>query len=643
MNSDTSDTWIRYKSQKISAYINYPDNTREEYILGCPGKYELLEKNYIFNVIENIIIPYKTFVKIDNGTNCTIFVKLLSNGIGEEEEYHINSMSYENWIRYSGELKLQIRDGTSSFIYRFIINSPGYYKYIGEGIILDNYNEDELIIHDENMEISDFKSTIYVRNISPNAIFVRITSNGIGSEDLFQLEPNQGDTWKRFCKDFIMEIVELNEINYKYKVFCQGNYSYLGNGILIDNMSKNECFADKNLKINCLSRCEIRINADEKPNDDNYNKFKNIKFIQDCYYPFEDTKILIKNSIQKFEDFNIIQEKSDFSKEICLFPYYDNKNPIFIKDHFFDIHFPPEIRTINSLDENGSPSSFHFYEANKKPYLPTNNIGFKKASEIYGNDYDLLKFIDPSDPIQGHLGDCYLISVLSSLATKPSIVKKIFKSSIVNPYGFYEICFYDGIEKKQMFIDDYFAVDLHKGDPFFCKNKKNQLWSLLLEKALAKFENGYSNIHCGNSKCSYQFFTGANTRWIRNLDYKSTWNEILYASNNKHLMVSGTRGKNHYRKDKYGIHNEHTYTILDAKEFLLKKQSKQDILIRLIKLRNPWGYANVQTEFSLESKIWSEEMKNFFNYNEANTTNGIFFISYEIFIECFKDLTICYI
>ena len=78
-------------------------------------------------------------------------------------------------------------------------------------------------------------------------------------------------------------------------------------------------------------------------------------------------------------------------------------------------------------------------------------------------------------------------------------------------------------------------------EPLFCKNKENQVWCLLLEKSLAKYENGYSNIHCGNSKCSFQFFTGANTRWITDLDYNHTWNDILYASKNNHLMVSGSR------------------------------------------------------------------------------------------------------
>lgn len=654
--------------------MRFPNYYEEEYLLECPGEYEFLGKSNLLNKNNNSLTPFKTSVVIQNGIHSIIYVKLSTNGIGDEAEFPLNPSNMDTWTRYSGMLKILITDNQN--LYKYRIKSPGYYKYIGEGLLINGDNSEEIYSNDISIDISDFKSSIHVKNNSSEPIFVRISNiKGFGSEDLFQLERYQEDYWKRFCGACVIEIVELDERSYRFKVFCKGDYTYAGNGVLFDNFSKGNCEIDQSLEINSPSRCEIRIKTD-KEKDKNFlidynNDFFTIGNItnntsnQDIfnkYNPYINESLFVKRNLsEKFESFNL--DSSTNSELKCLnsnnfmntyipdncitdnlqCEFYNNKSPIFTDKHFVDSFFPPEIRVINSLSENGSPAQFHFYESNKKPTLPTTNICFKRASEIYSSNFDLYSEISPIIPIQGNLGDCYLISVFSSLAQKPDIIKKIFKSKIINPYGFYEIYIYEGTEKRIMFLDDYFPVEKNSRTFVYCKSLENQLWCILLEKALAKYENGYSNIHCGNSKCAFQFFTGANTRWITTLNFDITWKDLLYAAQNKHLIVSGSRGKDHFQKDKYGIHNEHTYSILDAKEYWIKKHNKNDRFVRLMKLRNPWGHANVKTEFSLDSKIWNEDMKEYFGYIDASEKNGIFFISYEIFMECFKDLTICYI
>ncbi len=655
----------------------------------------------MFNVKKNCQANFITNVTIQNLIDSKIYVKISENGVGGDAEFQINELMSDSWGRYSGELKMQIRE-SNDCKFRYKIDAPGFYKYMGQGLVFMGDDNSKKILPDENIHNSDFKTKINFTNNTDQAIFVRIsTIKDFGSEDLFQIERFSSDSWRRFCGEYILEIVDLKENSFKYNVCCEGDYIYEGNGRLIDNYnSESLLIPNPNLKIDYPSRCDIRLKCiyfksfnktkyynkqyyhfyDQLNSDNNstYLKCDYLDFIPNEFISSSDYSIPSnRNLTQKIENRNLEENESNHKnnksidtgvsmktynenysneKELTeneLHQFYNYNIPILTLNSFKDFIFPPEIRIINSLNEDGGKAPFHFYESNQKPLIATENIVFKRPIDIYkNNNFDLLSEINPNIPLQGKLGDCYLISVLSSLAKKPEIIKKIFKTKNINPYGYYEIYFYEGIEKRIMFLDDYIPIDetnetdeteIDNNKPYFCRGNKNQLWCILMEKALAKYENGYSNIHCGNSKCSFQFFTGANTRWITTLDSNYTWEDIFYAANNNHVMVAGSKGENHSKKDKYGIHNEHTYSILDAKEYFIKSHLPSDRHIKLIKLRNPWGYSNVETEFSLNSKIWNEEMKVYFGYNDILEDKGIFFIAYEIFIECFNDLTICYI
>lgn len=69
--------------------------------------------------------------------------------------------------------------------------------------------------------------------------------------------------------------------------------------------------------------------------------------------------------------------------------------------------------------------------------------------------YGLGKFISPSDILQGELGDCYLLSSLSSVACRwPDIILGLFITPTVNSAGVYcvRLCI-DG-EWRAITVDD---------------------------------------------------------------------------------------------------------------------------------------------------------------------------------------------
>ena len=64
--------------------------------------------------------------------------------------------------------------------------------------------------------------------------------------------------------------------------------------------------------------------------------------------------------------------------------------------------------------------------------------------------------IEPTDIKQGALGDCYFLSVLSSLAEKPMRINKLVRTDNTNQYGIYVVRFNALGKPVEVIVDDYF-------------------------------------------------------------------------------------------------------------------------------------------------------------------------------------------
>ena len=66
------------------------------------------------------------------------------------------------------------------------------------------------------------------------------------------------------------------------------------------------------------------------------------------------------------------------------------------------------------------------------------NFIWKRPSEVYGKwNYKVFDQISPDDIRQGHCGDCYFLSCLSSIAEYPERIENIFLTKEVNEAGCY--------------------------------------------------------------------------------------------------------------------------------------------------------------------------------------------------------------
>ena len=105
--------------------------------------------------------------------------------------------------------------------------------------------------------------------------------------------------------------------------------------------------------------------------------------------------------------------------------------------------------------------------------------------------------------MQGGVGDCYFMSTLSAIAEFPSLIFQLFRTQEVMENGFYEIVLFIDGEWQIVFMDDYLPIKngtefLAFAGKYKTVDKKNELCVSLLEKAWAKINGGYSNIHGGH-------------------------------------------------------------------------------------------------------------------------------------------------
>jgi len=337
--------------------------------------------------------------------------------------------------------------------------------------------------------------------------------------------------------------------------------------------------------------------------------------------------------------------------------YFENQIPVFADgENFSDHYFPPEERIVSSRDANGNHVKSHFNLMdvfNDGDFDEINNqknefdglvtkcpdlINFMRPAEIYEGEYYLFRNgIEPGDVKQGSVGDCWAISAIAALATRPELIMNIFQTKQKNPKGFYELFYYDANgNKKLMFVDDHMLC--FDGKPHFSKSDDREIWAMLMEKSLAKYEGGYSNLVGGLLENALKFWTGKKCTTYKQENFNENWYYLHNAIKSKFIVCAGTLNKQGKtdQDELNGIYYGHAYSILDVKHYT---ESGHDL--KMVLLRNPWGNKEWQGDYSDDSLLWNDELKKFFNYHLVTTDNGIFWMKFEDFSKYFGSFTIC--
>ena len=330
------------------------------------------------------------------------------------------------------------------------------------------------------------------------------------------------------------------------------------------------------------------------------------------------------------------KESTGLFDALKITKYWKNQiPPKDLSSPFVDSYFPPQTSSLHGLNSKGE-----FIDATNGPKkvadLNPSAIEWKRVSDVIpvANLFD--EKIEFDDIKQGNLGNCYFLSSIAALSEFPFLLFQIFRTKNKDPLGYYEMVFFIDGEWQIVFVDDYLPFEKGTNNFKFAKPNGLELWVVILEKAWAKINSGYSLTISGWPSDPLSALTGFSTEKITHKDIPidELWKIIYYSDTNNQIMCTST--KNDGTVEKLGLVTNHAYTLIGAKDYTYEGKN-----IRLIRIRNPWGYKEWSGDWSDNSPLWNDELKKVFD--QVKGDDGTFYMSIEDFVKFYECSHICYI
>lgn len=321
----------------------------------------------------------------------------------------------------------------------------------------------------------------------------------------------------------------------------------------------------------------------------------------------------------------------------------------FLKEKFTDVNFPPNNQSLLGLNSSNKYIDSDVEEEMKFNCINSENVEWKRLPDIFPLYEVFDGYITHTDVKQGSLGNCYFLSVLAALCTKSYLIYQLFRIKKRNFEGYYEVVFYLNGIWQVVVLDDYFPVFKGTNKLCFAAPEGFAVWVLLLEKAWAKVNSGYMNTIGGNPSEPLQALTGFSTECLfhNKIKDEKLWMNIKSADDTNKIICASTSPNVEFNN---GLISGHAYTLVDAKVIKgfdsPKKINKESAMIvrdkelMLLKLRNPWGQAAWDGEWSSTSKNWTSEIKQEIDYSEGD---GVFYCTFDEFFKFFEATFICHV
>lgn len=303
-----------------------------------------------------------------------------------------------------------------------------------------------------------------------------------------------------------------------------------------------------------------------------------------------------------------------------------------------------------------------------------------------------------SDIQQRELGDCWWLSSLASLAHEPNgersekaqealrrVVQEGFNTmECVRKMGMFCFKFFHMGDWKEILIDEFVPngteytqdrrgnIIRQPGTNHIKRSmpsSTNEWWVPLCEKAYAKFNGSYQALIGGVTSWALTELTGgiAAKDELRRYNGDDSFFELLYKIQNDALICTGN-----YRNDRSdeipgqsvgrnGLVPGHAYSVLrfakvktkgnringwfvqKNNEEIEENKENEETEVKLVRVRNPWGRAEWNGDWSDESHRWEEVADEVRESINIDKEDGAFWMSFEDWVDEFEVATICFL
>uniref|UniRef100_A0A8C5QDE2 Uncharacterized protein n=1 Tax=Leptobrachium leishanense TaxID=445787 RepID=A0A8C5QDE2_9ANUR len=245
---------------------------------------------------------------------------------------------------------------------------------------------------------------------------------------------------------------------------------------------------------------------------------------------------------------------------------------------------------------------------------------------------------------QGKLGNCWFLSSVASLTLNENFLSLVVPSdqSYERDYaGIFHFKFWQCGEWVDVPVDD--RLPTRDGKLRYVKSSDvTEFWSPLLEKAYAKVNRSYRALKSGFEEDGLQDLTGGFYEKIR-IDrsgeelYKKIY-DALQAKNLLNCSKTTPAGENIESVTAQNIVTGHAYSVTGAEEVL-----SGDKMVKLVRVRNPWGNKEWNGAWSDTSPEWNTVSKDVRDALCKVKDDGECWMSHEDYLRNFDRLKIVYV
>ncbi len=293
--------------------------------------------------------------------------------------------------------------------------------------------------------------------------------------------------------------------------------------------------------------------------------------------------------------------------------YFKNQKPNFSGNQFTDVIFPPNNESLlylNSRNELVNDIIMDQVEWKRiNEIFPSDNLClFPSKNENNEIDFQI-NFNDNNDTLNKHFSSFY--HAMSILTSYPNLIEKIFKTKEIKKNGLYELYIYINGEYQILILDDYFPIK--NGKLLFSKTKNEEIWILLLEKALAKLYGGYGSLLNCDINLILITFTGLNCERLNLFDSDNEDLENIIRINKQKNLIFVTPSD---EGEKNGIMKKKAYQLIEIFDVRTKDENGNEVDLKILKIRNLYEYQNYKGDYSPSSSLLNDDIKRGINYKD---------------------------